>query len=158
MRLSKNFTLSELTASQTATRLGIKNSPTKAEVRNLKELAAWLQKLRDHVSDEAGKDTPVIINSGFRSKRLNKAIGGSSKSHHISGVAADIRAVGISAQDLFWIIRGMKDPAVDQCILEFDSWVHVSIGPKQKKRNQYLTATKKRNMFGSLRTHYEVVA
>ena len=77
MKLSKNFSLNEMTKSQTALRRGIDNEPTNDEIDNLRILCEYvLQPVREHF----GK--PVTINSGFRSKELNKAIGGSTTSDH----------------------------------------------------------------------------
>lgn len=85
MKLSNNFTLSELTNSQTAKAKRINNSPNLSHIDNLKRLCEnILQPLRDYMGE------PIKVNSGFRSKKLNFAIGGSKTSSHMKGEAADI--------------------------------------------------------------------
>jgi zinc D-Ala-D-Ala carboxypeptidase len=141
MNLSANFTLKELTKSDTATRLGIDNTPDEAVIESLKLLCEnVLQPVRDHF----GKS--VTVNSGFRSPETNQATGGSKTSDHCKGQAADIEIEGISNPDLArWI---MDNCDYTQLILEFytkgqpnSGWVHVSYDPNNLKK-QELTATK----------------
>lgn len=141
MNLSANFTLKELTKSDTATRLGIDNTPDEAVIESLKLLCEnVLQPVRDHF----GKS--VTVNSGFRSPETNQATGGSKTSDHCKGQAADIEIEGISNPDLaHWI---MDNCDYTQLILEFytqgqpnSGWVHVSYDPNNLKK-QELTATK----------------
>jgi hypothetical protein len=141
MNLSANFTLKELTKSDTATRLGIDNSPDEAVIESLKLLCEnVLQPVRDHF----GKS--VTVNSGFRSPETNQATGGSKTSDHCKGQAADIEIEGISNPDLaHWI---MDNCDYTQLILEFytqgqpnSGWVHVSFDPSNLKM-QELTAVK----------------
>ena len=141
MKLSKNFTLSELTKSQTAVRKNIKNEPSTAHVENLIHLAETvLQPVRDHF----GK--PVVISSGYRSPELCEAIGSSSKSQHARGEAADFEIMGVDNMQLaMWI---NKNTDFDQLILEFyepgdpnSGWVHCS-AVKEGSRAQVLKATK----------------
>lgn len=141
MNLSANFTLKELTKSDTATRLGIDNTPDEAVIESLKLLCEnVLQPVRDHF----GKS--VTVNSGFRSPETNQATGGSKTSGHCKGQAADIEIEGISNPDLaHWI---MDNCDYTQLILEFytqgqpnSGWVHVSYDPNNLKK-QELTATK----------------
>ena len=90
MQLSKNFSLNELTKSQTAIRLGINNVPSSQEIFNLKNLCEnILQRVRDRFKE------PVIINSGYRSVKLCNAIGSSGKSQHAKGQAADIEVMNL---------------------------------------------------------------
>ncbi len=112
MKLSANFTLSELTKSQTAVRKNIKNEPSTAHVENLIHLAETvLQPVRDHF----GK--PVVISSGYRSPELCEAIGSSTKSQHARGEAADFEIMGVDNMQLaMWI---NKNTNFDQLILEF---------------------------------------
>ena len=85
MRLSKNFTLSEITKSNTAKRLGIKNAPNKEHLSNMQILIRDLiQPMRDALG-------PIRISSGYRSPVLNRAIGGSTKSQHCKGQAVDLQ-------------------------------------------------------------------
>jgi len=133
--------LKELTKSDTATRLGIDNTPDEAVIESLKLLCEnVLQPVRDHF----GKS--VTVNSGFRSPETNQATGGSKTSDHCKGQAADIEIEGISNPDLaHWI---MDNCDYTQLILEFytqgqpnSGWVHVSYDPGNLKM-QELTAVK----------------
>ena len=99
MILSKNFTLKELVASQTADRKGINNNPNEDQINSLKALCEnILQPVRDHF----GK--VVSVSSGFRSEELCEAIGSSKTSQHAKGQAADFEIFGVSNQELvIWI-------------------------------------------------------
>jgi zinc D-Ala-D-Ala carboxypeptidase len=140
MQLSKNFTLSEFLISQTASRLGIDNTPSQQVIDNLTALCQnILQPLRD-------KFGPVVISSGYRSPQLNKAIGGAANSQHMLGQAADIHMPSMANDELARLIA--KNFVFDQVILEFytlgkpdSGWVHVSYNAAGNKREQ-LTATK----------------
>ena len=141
MQLSNNFTLKELTKSQTATRKGIHNEPSTEHVENLIHLAKnILQPVREHF----GK--PVIISSGYRSPELCEAIGSSAKSQHAKGEAADFEIGGVDNKELAAWIADNCD--FDQLILEFydgvdpnSGWIHCS-STKGKSRKQTLTAQK----------------
>ena len=131
--LSKNFTLLELTHSQEATRTGLNNTPTPEQIKSLKLLCKnILQPLRDKV------DRPIVISSGYRSANLNRLIGGSALSQHTIGEAADFMIPGLSVKEVVDIIRKLKLP-VDQCINEYDTWVHIS---HKRNRNEFLVARK----------------
>ena len=141
MNLSANFTLKELTKSDTATRLGLDNTPDDEALENLKVLCEMvLQPVRDHF----GKS--VTVNSGFRSPESNAAVGGSKTSDHCRGQACDIEIPGVANADLAqWIMDNLD---YTQLILEFytpgipdSGWVHVSYDPDNLKK-QELTATK----------------
>ena len=137
MQLTKNFTLEELVHSDTADAKGIDNTPTQEIIDNLKELA---ENVLQPIRDKWGK--PLIINSGYRCKELNKAIGGVSTSQHQRGQAADIEAgTNDDNKELFYIISDMiedKEIVVDQLLDEARySWIHVSYN-KDKNRNQIL--------------------
>ena len=141
MKLSANFTLSELTKSQTAVRKNIKNEPSTAHVENLIHLAETvLQPVREHF----GK--AVVISSGYRSPELCEAIGSSSKSQHARGEAADFEIPGVDNMQLATWIN--KNTNFDQLILEFyepgdpnSGWVHCS-AVKEGSRGQVLKASK----------------
>lgn len=120
MQLSEHFTLAELTVSELAARKGLANQPTPAALDNLKRLAAFLEQVRTLL----GK--PIIINSGYRSPAVNKAVGGQPNSQHTKGCAADIRVPGMTPDQVVAAIRSSGLP-YDQVIREFDSWTHVSI-------------------------------
>ena len=141
MNLSANFSLKELTKSDTATRLGIDNTPDEETIDNLKTLCdKVLQPVREHF----GKS--VTVNSGYRSPESNAAVNGSKSSDHCKGMAADIEIVGIANADLAqWIMDNLN---YTQLILEFytqgipdSGWVHVSYDPNNLKK-QELTAVK----------------
>ena len=141
MNLSANFTLKELTRSDTATRLGLDNNPNNEALENLKLLCEKvLQPVRDHF----GKS--VTVNSGFRSPESNSAVGGSKTSDNCLGRAADIEIPGVANADLAqWVMDNLE---YTQLILEFytpgvpdSGWVHVSYDPNNLKK-QELTATK----------------
>ena len=141
MRLSKNFVLSEITRSNTAKRLGIDNEPTKKDLENLQRIVTnLLQPLRNHLG-------PIRISSGYRSKELNRAIGGSNKSQHSKGEAVDIqfwRDGQMCNKEVYdWIIDNAIE--FDQMINEFDfSWIHISL-KKSNNRREVLEAYKDEN-------------
>ena len=140
MKLSKNLSLQEAIKSNTATRLGIKNEPEQWEVNNLRAVAENVfQPIRDHFG------VPIGVSSGYRSKELNKAIGGSKYSQHMIGEALDLDADiygRITNADIFNYIKDNLE--WDQMIWEFGNdeepnWVHVSykevgVNRKQIKR------------------------
>ena len=140
MRLSTNFTLEEFTRSQTAIRQNIDNTPTEEHSENLKLLCEMvLQPVRDHFG-------PIAINSGYRGVVLNKTIGGSFKSQHCQGQAADIECPCTGNRHVAdWI---SDNCTFDQLILEFHTpgipdsgWVHVSFN-RGSNRMQRLRAVK----------------
>lgn len=134
MRLSPNFTLAEMTASQTAERRGIDNTPNASAIANLTRLAALLEQVRTAV----GK--PIIVTSGYRSPELNLAIGSTNRSQHPLGCAADIKVPGMTPREV--IEACMKaDIPYHQIIEEFGSWTHISVpnSPSEEPRKQALT-------------------
>jgi len=143
MNLSANFSLKELTKSDTATRLGIDNTPDEETIDNLKILCEKvLQPVRDHF----GK--PIKISSGYRSPELNSspAVGGSKTSDHCKGMAVDFEIEGLSNPEVAtWI---MENLTYSQLILEFyvqgqpnSGWIHVSYN-QDRLIKQELTAVK----------------
>jgi len=140
MNLSKNFTLTEYTKSQTALRQGIDNTPGDEHLASAKLLfEKVVQPVRDHFG-------PTVINSGYRGPALNAAVGGSSSSQHCKGEAVDIECPGTPNYDVARWIEDNLD--YDQLILEFytpgipdSGWVHVSY-KSEGNRKQSLTATK----------------
>jgi hypothetical protein len=121
MNLTPNFTLDELTASETAERNGWDNSPNDAELENLKRLADFLEQVKVVLG---GK--PVMINSAFRSKKVNDSVGSKDTSQHRIGCAADIRVPGMTPDE---VVRKIIASGIsyDQVIREFDRWTHISI-------------------------------
>jgi len=138
MNLSENFTYDELTRSETAARHGFNNTPNEGEVDNLKRLAALLEEVKKAVG---GK--PVMINSGFRSKQTNDAVGSKDSSQHRLGCAADIRVPGMTPRQVVEACIEAQVP-FDQIILEFDSWTHISVAntPDAALRGQKLIIDK----------------
>ena len=143
MKLSENFSLGELLKSQTAERKGIDNKPSDPSI--IVNLQVLCEKVLQPVRDEF--NSPVVINSGYRCKKLNTAIGGSKKSQHCFGEAADIEVPTLSNRDLAEWIKNNLD--FDQLILEFyngkdprSGWVHVSYKNKDDNRKQCLTINK----------------
>jgi len=121
VNLSPHFTLEELTRSEVAARNGWDNSPNQEEIANLQRLAYLLEKVKEAVG---GK--PVMINSGFRSKQVNDAVGSKDSSQHRIGCAADIRVPGMTPRQ---VVEACITASVlfDQIILEFDAWTHISV-------------------------------
>ena len=137
MNLSEHFSLQELTHSDTAVRHGWENNPDAAEINNLTRLAELLEQVRKVV----GK--PIMINSGFRSKQVNDAVGSRDSSQHRIGCAADIRVSGMTPSQVCEAIKA-SDIQFDQLIREFDSWTHISVPNKatDTPRNQMLIIDK----------------
>ena len=144
MQLSKHLSLAEVTRSDSAKRKGISNQPTAEHLENFKKLAEKVfEPIRTHFA------VPIHISSGYRSKELNAAIGGSLTSQHCSGEAVDIdmdgSASGVSNADVFKYIKDNLE--FDQLIWEFGTdknpdWVHVSYETSGKQRKQILKAVK----------------
>ena len=140
MKLTPHFSLSELTKSQTALRMGLDNNPNEEQMESLLALCEnVLEPVRVHW------DKPVVVNSGFRALPVNRAIGSKDTSQHAKGEAADIEIPGVDNQDLYrWIAQSLE---FDQLILEFytgepsSGWVHVSyVG--DDNRNETLRISK----------------
>lgn len=133
MNLSENFTLAELTVSEVAVRNGWSNVPPPEEEENLKRLAQLLEQVRKLL----GK--PIIVNSAYRCKVVNDAVGSKDSSQHRIGCAADIRVPSMTPSQVCEAIKA-SDIQFDQLIREFDSWTHISIPntPDATPRNQML--------------------
>jgi zinc D-Ala-D-Ala carboxypeptidase len=138
MNLSEHFTLDELTNSETAARNNWDNTPNTDELSNLKRLAEFLEQVKTVLN---GK--PVIINSAFRSKKVNDAVGSRDTSQHRIGCAADIRIPGMTPDE---VVKAVIASGIgyDQVIREFDRWTHISIPntPGDKPRQQALIIDK----------------
>jgi zinc D-Ala-D-Ala carboxypeptidase len=144
MQISKHLSLAEVSRSETAKRKGINNTPSGEHLENFKKLAENVfEPIREHFG------VPIHISSGYRSKELNAAIGGSATSQHCSGEAIDIdmdgSASGITNAQVFNFIKDNLN--FDQLIWEFGSstnpdWVHVSYETTGKQRKQILKAVK----------------
>ena len=118
MNLSPNFTLAELTVTD---HREFDNSPTQEEISNLQRLAQLLEQVKEAIG---GK--PVMVNSAFRSKRVNDAVGSSDKSQHRHGCACDLRVPGMTPDAVVRAVIAAGLP-YDQIIREFDRWTHISI-------------------------------
>ena len=134
MILTKHFKLEEMIFSEYAIRNNIDNTPSQDIIDALRDTC---MKVIEPLRIGIGK--PIKITSGYRSKELNKLIGGSKTSQHCLGQAVDIQVQGISTEDLFQKIIELKLP-YDQIIQEFDSWVHCSY--RENPRGEKLRAIK----------------
>lgn len=134
--LSLNFTLEELTFSQTALRTGLDNTPSAAEITELRALCLeLLEPARSLLS------VALHVDSGYRSAALNAAIGGAVDSAHMDGRAADVIPIGMSLTDAFRKIASSALP-FDQAIIECGAWIHLAIAaPNQAARRQMLVAS-----------------
>ena len=151
-RLSQHFTLGELCKTSVKTADG--NIPSHVHIENLKRLCGWLERLRQRWNErygsltpnpspkgEGNSDDPIVINSGYRSEAVNKAVGGAKGSNHLTGCAADIRCLGIEqalryATTLLDISDESKE-AFDELLIEKSSrsiWVHFAVRPKDNRR------------------------
>ena len=145
-RLSPHMTLAELTKTKT----GIKNVPNEAQVENLKRLCGWLEMLRDEWNRRYGEgDDPIVINSGYRSEAVNRAVGGVSGSNHLTGCAADIRVAGIEQLVRYaTILLDISDESredFDELLLERSPkgtyWLHFAVRPSGNRRKVRLIQT-----------------
>lgn len=141
MKLSKNFSLRELTESNTAIRHGIDNSPDAHQISSLAELVEnVLQPLRDRIGH------PIRVSSGFRNIETNRAIGGSSTSDHCRGCAVDVKLVidGENKSEIIYHTLLAMDIPFKQLIWEFGDenldgtpqWVHIAFDKKNNKRQK----------------------
>ena len=139
--ISKYITYLEATTSQTATRKGINNTPTDAELINMQLVAVRVfDVVRDHFK------TPLRVSSFYRCLKLNTAVGGAKNSQHKTGQAIDIQGTGnVSNKAIFEFIKNNLE--FDQLIAEFPiegkaMWIHVSLCVN-KNRQEAIIATKK---------------
>ena len=123
MKLTPNFTLEELTHSEVAVRLGLDNTPNSEVQANLVRLARFLEELRTLLG------RPIMINSAYRSIKVNEAVGSKATSQHCLGCAADIKVPGLTPDDVVKLVI-KSSLQYDQVIREFDSWTHISIPNK----------------------------
>ena len=132
MLLSEHFTLAEFTESQTATRRGIDNTPDGACIANMRtHTAPGLERARKLLKN------PIFITSGFRSRALNRVIGGSPTSAHVNGMAVDFKCPGFGSPHEVAVRLALSDIDFDQLIFE-GRWVHM--GFAYTARRQLLTA------------------
>ena len=128
MQLTENFSLAQLTASETAARESIDNLPPAKVIANLQRLAAGLEEVQRLLG------APLNISSGYRCPELNRAVGGSATSQHALGMAADFTCPRFGAPMAVAAAVQASGIAFDQCILEFNRWVHISFSPSPRGR------------------------
>jgi zinc D-Ala-D-Ala carboxypeptidase len=135
MNLTEHFTLAELTHTD---HRQFENVPNEKEIENLKRLAAFLEEVKTIL-----KGRPIMVNSAFRSKAVNDAVGSKDTSQHRLGCAADIRVPGMTPRQVVEACIAAKIP-FDQIILEFDAWTHISVPntPGADPRNSRLIIDK----------------
>lgn len=135
MNLSPHFTYEELTHTD---HREFDNTPNEAELANLKRLAAFLEEVKVILGNK-----PIMVNSAFRSKQVNDAVGSKDTSQHRLGCAADIRVPGMTPDEVVKAVIA-SDLGYDQVIREFDRWTHISVPntPEAKPRKQALIIDK----------------
>lgn len=131
----KYFTIEELTSSATADAQGIDNTPSNADIEHL---TALVDNILDPLREAWGK--PIKVNSGYRSPELNKAVGGSPRSMHLNGYAADITAIHPHGDTrkalniaLFGLIEQLGLPYTQRIDEKGYRWIHVSYNPKDSR-------------------------
>ena len=142
-RLSQHFTLGELCKTSAKTQDG--NIPSHVHIENLKRLCGWLEELRRRWNNLYGEgNDPIIINSGFRSPEVNKAVGGAAGSNHLTGCAADIRVAGMEqALRYAVILLDISDESkedFDELLLERSPrgtyWLHFAVRPPSQENRR----------------------
>jgi putative chitinase len=123
MNLTEHFTLEELTHTD---HRELSNEPNQSETENLKRLAEFLEQVKTTLG---GK--PIMVNSAFRSKAVNDAVGSKDTSQHRVGCAADIRVPGMTPDEVVKAVIA-SDLQYDQIIREFDRWTHISVSNKKE--------------------------
>ena len=137
-KLSEHFSLEEMCK----TKVNLENVPNEAQVENLKRLCGWLEMLRDEWNRRYGEgNDPIIINSGYRSEAVNKAVGGVKGSNHLTGCAADIRVYGmeqaIRYACILLDISDIEQEDFDELIIEKKGnslWIHFAVRPSGNRR------------------------
>ncbi len=134
MKLTENFSLQEMTVSEIGQRKGLDNTPNATEIANLVRTAGLLEQVRKLINK------PIIVNSAFRSKAVNDAVGSRDTSQHRIGCAADIRVPGMTPREVVEACIA-ANIGYDQIIEEFGSWTHISVpdSPARPPRRQALT-------------------
>ena len=138
-KLTEHFSLEEMTKTYVK---GFNNIPNAAQTNNLKRLCGWLERLRHEWNSRYGDgDDPIIINSAFRSSSINKAVGGSATSNHLSGSAADIRVLGMEQLMRYaTILLDISDKTkenFDELLMERKGnslWLHFAVRPSSNRR------------------------
>lgn len=136
--MTPHFTLEELTASYTATRLEIDNMPTPEALANLEILANGLEAVREKLYSN-----PIKISSGYRCLKLNRTLKSRDTSYHVRGLAADFTCPAFGTVPE--VMRALADSSIefDQLILEFNSWIHIGFAEAiAKPRRQMMVIDK----------------
>ena len=142
-RLSEHFTLGELCKTSAKTADG--NIPSHVHIENLKRLCSWLEMLRDEWNRRYGEGAdPIIINSGYRSESVNKAVGGVKGSNHLTGCAADIRVAGMEQALRYAVIlldiSDLSREDFDELLLERSPrgtyWLHFAVRPPSQENRR----------------------
>lgn len=134
-KLTDHFSLEEMTASETAARRGIDNTPSPAIIKNLTRTAQLLERVRVLLGSK-----PILVSSGYRSPALNAAVGGSKTSAHMQGLAADFICPGFGTPLEICKLLDSLGVNFDQLIQE-GTWVHIGLAADGvKPRRQVLTA------------------
>ena len=139
-RLSPHFTLGELCKTSAKTQDG--NIPSHVHIENLKRLCGWLEMLRDEWNRRYGEgNDPIIINSGYRSEAVNKAVGGVAGSNHLTGCAVDIHVLGkeqaIRYACILLDIADESQEDFDELLIEQSKtslWIHFAVRPFANRR------------------------
>ena len=139
MQLSQHFKLGEFTKSNHPE---VYNIPSHVAIENMKRICGWLEVLRDRYNAKYSENSPIIINSGYRSPQLNKKVGGVSTSNHLTGCAVDIRCYGIEQAIRYaTILMDYADESkekFDELFIEKNKyncyWVHFAVRPSDNRR------------------------
>ena len=146
-KLSQHFTLGELCKTSVKTKDG--NIPSHVHIENLKRVCSWLEMLRSEWNKRYGDgDDPIIINSGYRSAQVNKAVGGVATSNHLTGCAVDIRVLGMEQLLRYAVILlDISDESqedFDELLIERNAkgtyWLHFAVRPEGNRRKIRLIA------------------
>ena len=146
-KLSQHFTLGELCKTSVKTADG--NIPSHVQIENMKRVCSWLEMLRSEWNNRYGDgDDPIIINSGYRSAQVNKAVGGVATSNHLTGCAVDIRVLGMEQLLRYAVILlDISDESqedFDELLLERNAkgsyWLHFAVRPEGNRRKIRLIA------------------
>jgi len=121
--VTPHFTLAELTHTD---HRSLHNTPNAAELANLQRLAEFLEVVKTTLGNK-----PIMINSAFRSKAVNDAVGSKDSSQHRQGLAADFRVPGMAPDA---VVRALLKLPYDQIIREYDAWTHISIADKPRRQ------------------------
>ena len=148
VRLSDHFTLGEMCKTSAKTQNG--NIPSHVHIENLKRLCGWLEQLRRRWNNIYGEgNDPIVINSGYRSPEVNKAIGGVEGSNHLTGCAVDIHVYGIEQliryATILLDISDLNNEDFDELLLERSPrgtyWLHFAVRPHNNRRKVRLIQT-----------------